>query len=215
MTDEVYYREGLDFIIEMFKLDMDEFFEVCKFEDMDEYAKTQFPGIKISRKTADRLFEVYSTAKDWEYHGFQALTKEQMERECLLDKSIMDLLKGEPFNKEAVLFAGSRMYMLTAHERPPLQGRFENEEAEQTFAETIAKGITERTDRLLRLAEIIRKRKEEKNKQIFPNSETHSAEDLGISLEPDQEVYRELDEHLEKRIEYWKQQRNDGNMYFK
>ncbi|WP_412758187.1 helix-turn-helix domain-containing protein [Legionella bozemanae] len=112
----------LDFLTSCFNLTKEELASICKISRKTIY--NWIDGFSEPRKAAlERLFDLLMVAKAWKLNLLPNDSK-MLRTPVLNGKSVLDLLKEDELNNEQILFAGSRLVLLSPFDSAELKDPF-------------------------------------------------------------------------------------------
>ena len=95
-----------------FGLTKEELAQVCKVQSRKTLYNWINGETKPRKSAMSRIFDLLVTARAWRSSGFAA-DKEKLHEPVLGDQSVLDLLNQPEIDKERILFAGSRLNLLS------------------------------------------------------------------------------------------------------
>ncbi len=99
-------------ICQAFGLTKDELAQICNVQSRKTLYNWINGDVKPRKSAMIRVFDLLVTARAWQSSGYAAY-KEQLHEPVLGKLSVFDLLNQPAINQERILFAGSRLNMLS------------------------------------------------------------------------------------------------------
>ncbi len=99
-------------IAQTFGLIEEELLQVSRVKNKYELIPLSGTNAEALKPTFSRIFDLYMIARDWKTTGLSS-NAHQLHTPILDNQSIFDLLREEFLDKERILFAGSRLSLLS------------------------------------------------------------------------------------------------------